>query len=63
VLLYDAEEPAGAKQNRILDVSALVAAGLEARHPRVICRAGPLARRVEELLVGGATSPMRSCAG
>ena len=43
VLLYDGEELIGAKQNRILNVSVLVAAGAKTRDPGLVRRGGPLA--------------------
>ncbi len=49
VLLYDGEELVGAKQNRILNVSVLVEAKIDAHDPGLLRRAGALAARVRAL--------------
>ncbi len=46
VLLYDGEELVGAKQNRILNVSVLVEANVDADDPRLLCGARALAARL-----------------
>ena len=60
VLLYDGEELAGAKQNRILNVSVLVAAGSKLDVP-VSCVEQGRSSGVLELLPRPATSPTPSC--
>ncbi len=52
VLLYDGEELIGAKQNRILNVSVLVAAGAKTRDPGLVRRGGPLESTLGDVRVG-----------
>ena len=58
VLILDGEELVGAKQNRIVNLTILVAAGADAAHPRVVRRGralgAPLAR-----VRGGRPRPLR----
>ena len=61
VLLYDGEELVGAKQNRILNVSVLVEARVDAADPGLLRRAGTLERTRRLLRLRPRTSRTRSC--
>ena len=63
VLLYDGEELVGAKQNRILNVSVLLARGLRGPHPRLLRRARPLVVAAIGSSGRPGTWPARSCGG
>ena len=58
VLLYDGEELLGAKQNRILNVTVLVAARERDAHSRLVRRAGTLARAQRRLRAPPRTPPI-----